>query len=101
MKYGLRQHSVTIDSIPLDRIGNDCKSTSTKYLGMHIDENLSSKNHVTEVTKTVSRALFSIKQVKHMLPLNSLRTLYFALIHSHFTYGIVAMLLCNKKGQSE
>ena len=34
------------------------------------------------------RALFSIKQVKHILPLN--RTLYFALIHSHFSYGIVA-----------
>ncbi len=38
----------------------------------------------------LSRALFSIKQVKHVLPLDSLRTLYFALIHLHLSYGIIA-----------
>ena len=46
------------------------------------------KKHISEVTKKVSRALFSIKQVKHVLPLDSLRTLYFALIHPHLCYGI-------------
>ena len=67
---------------------------------MHINENLTWKNHVTEVTKKVSRALFSIKQVKRILPLNmlnSMRTLYFALIHSHFSYGIVAWGNADKK----
>ena len=38
----------------------------------------------------MSRALFSIKQVKHILPMESLRTLYFALIHPHLSYGIIA-----------
>ena len=38
----------------------------------------------------MSRALFSIKQVKHILPMESLRTLYFALVHPHLSYGIIA-----------
>ena len=57
---------------------------------MHIDENLTWKKHISEITKKVSRVLFSIKQVKHVLPLDSLRTLYFALIHPHLCYGITA-----------
>ena len=45
---------------------------------------------MNELNKKVSRALFSIKQVKHILPMESLRTLYFALIHPHLSYGIIA-----------
>ena len=45
---------------------------------------------MNEINKKVSRALFSIKQVKNILPLESLRTLYFALIHPHLLYGIIA-----------
>ena len=57
---------------------------------MHLDENFSWKFHINEVNKKVSRALFSIKQVKKILPLHSLRTLYNALIQPHLTYGIIA-----------
>ena len=38
----------------------------------------------------MSKALFSIKQVKKSLPLECLRTLYYALIDSHLSYGILA-----------
>ncbi len=48
------------------------------------------KQHIAETNKKVSRALFSIKQVKRVLPYESLRTLYFALVGSHFSYGITA-----------
>ncbi len=90
MKCDLNQYAVHIGNTVLDRVGNNCQETSTKFLGMHIDENLTWKQHITEINKKVSRALFSIKQVKHVLPPESLRTLYFALIHSHFSYGIIA-----------
>ena len=46
--------------------------------------------HMNEIIKKVSRALFSIKQVKHILPMESLTTLYFALIHPHLSCGIIA-----------
>ncbi len=90
MRGNLSQHSIYIDNAEIDRIGNDCNEQSTKFLGMYIDEHLTWKRHIAEVTKKVSRALFSIKQVKHILPLDSIRTLYFALIHSHLSYGITA-----------
>ena len=42
-------------------------------------------------------ALFSIKQAKNILPKASLRTLYFALIEPHLSYGILAWGNANKK----
>ena len=45
---------------------------------------------MNHVYKKISRALFIIKQVKNLLPLDCLRTLYFALIHPHLSYGITA-----------
>ena len=48
---------------------------------MHIDENVTWKQHIAPVKKDVSIALFFLlKQVKHVLPPDSLRILYFALI---------------------
>ncbi len=97
MKIDLSQYSIRIGNTPLVRVGNDCTDTSTKFLGLHIDENLTWKQHITEINRKVSRALFSIKQVKHVLPAESMRTLYFALIHSHLSYGILAWGNADKK----
>ena len=88
MREILSSYSIQIGNTILDRIGNDCKEQSTKFLGMHIDENLTWKQHIAAVKRKVSSALFFIRQVKHVLPPDSLRTLYFALIHPHLTYGI-------------
>ncbi len=90
MRQDLTNFSIHINNIPLDRIGNACTETSTKFLGMFIDENLTWKSHIKHVNTKVSRALFLLKQVKHVLPAESLRTLYYSLINSHFAYGIIA-----------
>ena len=82
--------SVKIDSTELTRIGNDCSETSTKFLGMHIDDSLSWKKHIANVNSKMSRAIFAIKQVKKFLPHESLRSLYYALVHPHLSYGILA-----------
>ena len=88
MREDLSRYSIQIGNIELDRIGNGCDEQSTKFLGMHIDENLTWKQHIAAAKRKVSCALFYIKQVKHVLPPESLRTLYFALIHPHLSYGI-------------
>jgi len=75
----LSRDSVQIDNIELDRIGNNCNEQSTKFLGMHIDENVTWKRHIAEVKRKVPIALFYIKQVKHALAPDSLRTLYFCI----------------------
>ena len=64
MKQDLSLHTVHICDTVISRIGNDCTEKTAKFLGMHLDENLSWKYHINEVNKKVSRALFSIKQVK-------------------------------------
>ena len=74
----------------LKRIGNDCEEKSAKYLGIHIDENLTWKYHIVHVGTTASRSQFFIKQVNNFLPRDRMPTLYFALVHSHYTYGILA-----------
>ena len=74
------------------KIGNDSISqvTSTKFLGINIDEKLNWRAHLSTINKRVCHSLMAIRQVKHYLPLSSLRTLYFALIHPHLLYGILA-----------
>ena len=66
-------------------------------MDIFIDENLSWKYHIAHVNKRISSALFSIKQVKNILPKDCLRTLYFSLVHSHICYGILAWGNCNVK----
>ena len=34
--------------------------------------------------------MFVINQVKHLLPYDSMKTLYFSLVHPHILYGILA-----------
>ena len=46
------------------------------------------ENHINPVCTKVSSALFSVKQVKRTLSTDCLKTLYYALEHSHFVYGI-------------
>jgi len=89
--------NVAINSTILKRIGNDCEEKSVTFLGIFIDENLSWKYHMAHVNKRISSALFSIKQVKNILPKDCLRALYFALIHSHICYGILAWGNCTAK----
>ena len=81
---------IKIAGVSLERIGVSCKDYATKFLGIYIDESLTWKKHLSHVNSKISRAIFSINQVKHFLPYDSLRTLYFALIHPHLSYGILA-----------
>ena len=90
MKQNLSEYSIQIENAVLSRIGNDCTEKSTTFLGMRLDDNLTWKLHINETNKKVSKALFSIKQLKNTLPVESLRTLYFALVHPHLNYGTIA-----------
>ncbi len=74
----------------MQQVGNKNEESSTKFLGVLLDENLTWKMHLKHINTKISRAMFSIKQVKNMLPLDSLRTLYFSMIHPHLSYGILA-----------
>ena len=86
----ITNHSIIINGTPLGQIGQSIDEPCTKFLGVQIDEFLTWNFQLKQINKKISRALFAIKQVKHFLPVECLRTLYFSMIHPHLTYGILA-----------
>ena len=66
------------------------KDHSIKLLGMYLDKHLTWNSHVNIISSKISKALFIINKVKHLLPHDALKSLYYTLIHSHLTYGIQA-----------
>ena len=81
---------VWINNVPLERISNNCRESSTKCLGIHIYQFFTWKKHIAQVNSKIARAIFAIKQLKFTMPVEILKTLYFALIHPHISYGILA-----------
>ena len=85
----LRNRHIMLNGHPVDRIGNNQKEKSFKFLGIHIDETLTWKHHIEKVSSKISRANYMISKVKKVLPKSSLKTLYSSLIHSHIHYGLI------------
>ena len=61
----------------------------TIFLGVTIDENLSWKNHIDGITKTISRNIGMINKLKFIIPERSLHTLYCTLVLPYINYGIL------------
>ena len=89
MPCDLTNTIICIINVPLSRICEDCDEKDVKFLGLLLDEHLTWKHHIAYINKKISRALFSIKQVKKLLPLESLKTLYHSLVNTHLSYGIL------------
>ena len=73
----------------LGRIFNeneDKQERTYKFLGILLDEYLSFNAHCDLICKKLAKSNFIISRVKNMLPVSSLKTLYFALIHPHLLY---------------
>ena len=66
------------------------KQTSyVKFLGVLLDENLSSKYHLTELSKKLARTCGIFFKVRHFLPINILILLYNSLFSPFLQYGIL------------
>ena len=73
----------------LERVFSDSplvQNRTYKLLGLYLDEHLSFDYHCDHVCSILAQSNFIINRAKHFLPAQSLKTLYFALIHSHLTY---------------
>jgi hypothetical protein len=84
---------------PLERIHNnhvnpDCRAY--KLLGIFLDENLSLDTHINKLCKKLAKSLYCIKKAKNVINKSGLRSLYFALIHSHLSYCPI-ILNCSSK----
>ena len=62
--------------------------TSTKFLGLWIDQALSWNDHIGKLILKLKSKLALLRNGKHFLSTQALRVLYFAQIHSNLTYGM-------------
>ena len=83
-----RQHqpmslNITLGGISIPQV------TSTKFLGMWIDQSLTWKEHVSKTILKLKSRTNLLHMGKKFLTTHALRIVYFAQIHSVLTYGIV------------
>jgi hypothetical protein len=57
-----------------------------KLLGVYLDQHLSFEFHETTVCNKISKSNYIICNAKSLLPLSSLKTLFYALVHPHLLY---------------
>ena len=60
-----------------------------KFLGIILDSHLTWKHHITACTATLRKSMWAINKVQNFVPLEQLKSLYYALVYSRLTYGIV------------
>ena len=62
------------------------KVENTQFLGVLINCNLNSKDHISYIISQISKKLAIINKVKYKLPQSSLIMLHYALILPHLNY---------------
>ena len=65
------------------------KGKFKKILGIHIDEHLSWTIHINNLSKTIARNVGMLNKLKYVLPLYTMKTLYYSLILSHLQYCVL------------
>ena len=60
-----------------------------KYLGIEIDLQLNFKSHIDNVQSKIAKGIGILFKLNKILTSNALLMLYYALVHSHLSYGIL------------
>lgn len=76
------------DSLEL-RNGSINISSSTKFLGLHIDEKLKWIEHVNNLSLKLSNACFGLRSLQTILDMAALKTVYYGVFYSRIRYGII------------
>jgi len=64
-------------------------ATKIKFLGLTIDDTFSWKQHIEQVINKMCSACYALRNMKHIVPVETLRIIYFAHIPSIISYGII------------
>jgi hypothetical protein len=62
---------------------------STNFLGLTLDNTLSWKTHIEQLSSKLNSACYVIRSLKSVISTMNLRTIYFSYVHSIMTYGII------------
>lgn len=76
-----------VNEISLEIENNIIKRvSSTKYLGVILTSNLSWLEHITYISKKISRNIGILSKFKYAFPTHVLMSLYYTLIYPYYTY---------------
>ena len=64
-------------------------ASEIKFLGLTIDDTLSWKQHIEQVLNKMCTACYALRNIKHIVPIDTRRVIYFAHIQSIISYGII------------
>ena len=64
------------------------RANSVKYLGLTIDENLKFSDHIKLVHDKIIKYVGIFYKIRHKLPYQYLKGLYFATVYPHILYGV-------------
>ena len=62
-----------------------------KFLGVLLDENLSWKYHINELSKKLSRTIGIFDRIRHFVPFEILKLLCYSLFHLFLSYGVAVL----------
>ena len=65
------------------------ESCKIKYLGLILDDKLTWKHHINELRKKLCRSIGVMYRLKRFCSENILKSIYFSLIHSYISYGLI------------
>ena len=74
---------IHIDNILIDRV------TSTKFLGVIVDDKISWKDHIALLSLKISRGIGAINRIKHLVSPSILLLLYYTMVLAHLSYCCV------------
>ena len=95
-KYTLFHKKSVRDNIPLKlpdlKIANNFieRTTSIKFLGVMIDEDITREDHIHTIAKKLAKNLGLLYQAKQIVDNESLKTIYFSNIHSYLIYANIS-----------
>ena len=64
-------------------------ASEIEFLGLTTDDTLSWKQHTEQALNKLCTACYALRNIKHIVPIDMLRVIYFAHIHSIISYGII------------
>ena len=66
------------------------KCVTYKYLGVIFDKNLSRQPHIEYICGKISKACGALSKIRHSVDIETLKSVYYALVHSYLRYGVLA-----------
>ena len=103
MLIGSRQRLSQIISDPILLIGSESikRVSSTKTLGVMVDECITWKDHIDEVAKKAAKGLGILRRSKNFLDKDTLKTVYNAFVLPQFDYCALVWHNCSKALQNK